>query len=56
MRTNQNKQVQITIADDKESWMITGPVTKDEENLLNLIDDGLTLVIEARELLARLRD
>lgn len=51
MQANQNKQIQIMIGDEKESWVITGPVT--EDNLLNLIDDGIMLVIEARELLFR---
>jgi hypothetical protein len=54
MLTNQsNKQIHITI--DNECWQVTGPTEPEQDDLLNLIDDGLDLIIQAREILAHLR-
>jgi hypothetical protein len=49
-------KVQITF--DSEAWTIEGKESKEkeEENLLNLLDEALMELITCRELLARLRD
>ena len=49
MPANQNKQVHIALND--ENWVITGPTPEEieQDNLVNLIDGGLLLVIEARD-------
>jgi hypothetical protein len=55
MLTNQKDKHQIQIVFGTETWIVEGEESQEEENLLNLLDDGLMLVIEAREYLARVR-